>query len=312
MPANEPFSSRAVRGLLDDVAPDVARLGVVFVNVYFVGAMGEAWVLVDTGLPHAAAYVRQAAEACYGEGARPEAILLTHGHFDHAGSALELAEGWDVPIYAHPLELPYLTGRSDYPPSDPTMGGAIAQMSRLFPTSGYDFGGRVQPLPGDGSVPGLPEWRWLHTPGHTAGHVSFFRERDGLLLAGDAFATMDLDAWTSQVTHEREISRPPVPFTTDWAAVRASIQKLAALEPRTLAAGHGLPMSGTDVAARLSRFGERFTPPPGRYAGRPARADERGVVDVPPPVPDPFPAWFAGAAVVAGAVLAALLGRRAR
>ena len=309
---DESFSTRAVHGLLDDVAPDVARLGVVFVNVYFVGAMGQSWVLVDTGLPQSAPYIRQAAEACYGADVRPEAILLTHGHFDHAGSALELAEAWDVPIYAHPLELPYLTGRSDYPPSDPTMGGAIAQMSRAFPTSGYDFGERVQPLPDDGAVPGLPEWRWVHTPGHTAGHVSFFRERDGLLLVGDAFATMDLDSWTSQVTHEREISRPPVPFTTDWGATRESIGKLAALGPKALAAGHGLPMSGPDIAAELGRFGERFTPPPGRYAGRPAQADERGVVGVPPPVPDPLPVWFTGAAVLAGVVFAALLGRQAR
>lgn len=312
MPANEALPTRVIHGLLEEVTPDVARLGIVFVNVYFVGAPGTPWVLVDTGLPHSAAYIRQAATARYGEGARPEAILLTHGHFDHAGSALELAEAWDLPIYVHPLEIPYLTGQSDYPPGDPTMGGAIAQMSRLFPTSGYDFGDRVQPLPGDGAVPELPAWRWIHTPGHTAGHVSLYREEDRLLLAGDAFATMDLDSWTSQATHEREVSRPPVPFTTDWTSARESIKKLAALEPSAVAAGHGLSMTGPDVAAKLSRFAERFTPPPGRYAGRPAQADERGVVAVPPPVPDPLPAWFAGAAVVAGAVLVALLGRHAR
>ena len=45
--------------------------------------------------------------------ARSEGIVLTH--LDHAGAALDLT-GWDVPIYTHPLELPYLTGRSDYPP----------------------------------------------------------------------------------------------------------------------------------------------------------------------------------------------------
>ena len=56
-----------------------------------------------------------------GAGAPPEAIVLTHGHFDHAGSALQLAEYWDVPIYAHRLEMPYLTGKADYPPPDPTI-----------------------------------------------------------------------------------------------------------------------------------------------------------------------------------------------
>ena len=111
---------------LQEFAPGVARLPILFVNVYFVGAPGEDWVLVDTGVPGFASKIKAAAEERYGEGARPKAIVLTHGHIDHAGNARELAEMWDVPIYAHRLELPYLKGKSDYPPKDPTIGGAIA------------------------------------------------------------------------------------------------------------------------------------------------------------------------------------------
>lgn len=48
------------------------------------------------------------------------AILLTHGHLDHAGSCPELAEAWNVNVYAHRLELPYLTGKSTHPPLDVT------------------------------------------------------------------------------------------------------------------------------------------------------------------------------------------------
>jgi Metallo-beta-lactamase superfamily len=117
-----------------------------------------------------------------------------------------------MPIYAHPLEMPYLTGKSDYPPQDSTMGGAIAVLSRLFPGSGYDFGDRVRPLPDDDSVPGLEYWRWVHTPGHTPGHVSLFREMDGTLLAGDALATINMDSWISQLPRKRELHRPPAPF----------------------------------------------------------------------------------------------------
>ena len=72
----------------------------------------------------------------FGHDSRPEAIFLTHGHFDHAGNASALSDLWGVPIYAHPMELPYLTGRSDYPPPDPTVGGAIAMMSRVLPHGG--------------------------------------------------------------------------------------------------------------------------------------------------------------------------------
>ena len=85
--------------------------------------------------------------------------MLTHGHFDHVGSARQLADAWDVPLYAHPLEVPYLTGLSDYPPRDPTMGGAMAQISRFMPDRAYDFGTRVLRLPKEGTVPGAPGWR---------------------------------------------------------------------------------------------------------------------------------------------------------
>src|SRR6476660_6457719 len=111
------------------IAPDIGWLPISFTNTYFVGHPGAKWVLVDAGLPGWAGEIVEAAEARFGAGERPEGILLTHGHSDHVGSAQVLAEQWDVPIYAHHLELPYLTGRSIYPPSDPTAGGAIAFLS---------------------------------------------------------------------------------------------------------------------------------------------------------------------------------------
>ena len=310
MENNLKWAAGMFTGALEHVTADVARMGVVFVNLYFVGTPGSEWVVVDTGLPGGSARIRRAAEERFGAGARPSAIVLTHGHFDHAGSALELATAWDAPIYAHPLELPYLTGRSDYPPQDPTMGGAIAVMSRFFPHGGYNFGDRVQPLPADGSVPGLPDWRWLHTPGHTHGHISLHRPTDRVLLAGDALATMDLDSWRAMVTYERALDRPAAPFTTDWGAARRSVERLAELEPLIIAAGHGLPIRGEEIPAMLQWFTERFAPPPtGRYVARPAQADAQGVVTVPPPVPDPLPARLAAAATGAAVGAALVTGR---
>ncbi|HVE78093.1 MAG TPA: MBL fold metallo-hydrolase, partial [Gemmatimonadaceae bacterium] len=67
-------------------APGVERVMTVFVNAYLVGVPDEPWVLVDTGLPGFAPMVRRAAARRFGEFAFPEAIVLTHGHFDHAGS----------------------------------------------------------------------------------------------------------------------------------------------------------------------------------------------------------------------------------
>ena len=102
------------------VTGDVHGLRVGIVNVYFLGAPEtDRWVLVDAGLHGTAGRIVRAAEHLYGAGARPSAIVLTHGHFDHVGALGALLERWgDVPVYAHEMELPYLTGRSAYPPPD--------------------------------------------------------------------------------------------------------------------------------------------------------------------------------------------------
>ena len=99
--------------MFEPVAAGVGRLGILFVNVFALGEPGRPWLLVDAGLARSAGFIRRAVARRFGAGARPEGILLTHGHFDHVGAARDLAEGWDVPFYAHPLETPYLTGRSD-------------------------------------------------------------------------------------------------------------------------------------------------------------------------------------------------------
>ena len=295
-------------------AGDVERVGMVLVNAYMIGPPGGRWVLVDTGLPHSAAFLRRVAEHRYGRGARPEAIILTHGHFDHAGSALQLARHWNVPIYAHWLEMPYLTGRSDYPPQDPTIGGAMSMVERVSPNHGYDLRGYLRQLPTGGVVPGLPSWRWLHTPGHTSGHVSLFRESDRLLIAGDALTTMNVYSWSAMLTGRREVRRPPAPFTPDWPAARQSVRKLADLNPAIIAAGHGLPMAGPAALMELKRLAATdFTPAFGRYVHRPAATNETGVVAVPPPADDPLPRQAAAAAAAfAFGTLAYTLMRRRR
>lgn len=307
--------------MFQEVLPDLARVTTVFVNCYLVGEPGGPWVLVDTGLPHFAPRVRAAAEARFGLGARPAAILLTHGHFDHAGSARELAEGWgEVPIYAAPGETPFLNGRADYAPGDPTVGGFMGFMSRFFPNTGRDLRPLLEPLPADGTVPALPGWRWLPTPGHSPGHVSFYREGDGTLLAGDAFATTDLQSWVAGgFTWAPRVSRPPLPFTPDWESARNSVETLADLRPRLVAPGHGYAIRGEAAADGLDRLVGRFRPPAhGRYAHAPARpATPDWFIPLPPAPSDPLPVACAvagGALAVGGAVFFAsrLLGHRGK
>jgi glyoxylase-like metal-dependent hydrolase (beta-lactamase superfamily II) len=297
---------------MKEIAPGIAWVPTSFVNSYLVGEPGGPWVLIDTGLPGFAATIKAAVAQRFGPGARPEAILLTHGHFDHAGNAWPLAEEWDVPVYAHRLELPYLTGRSDYPPPDPTVGGCIAQISRVLPHAGRDLGNHLRLLPADtgvgtgalesGPMPGLPGWRWLFTPGHAPGHVIFGREADRVLIAGDAIATFDMDSYVSMVTKKQELAVAGAPFISDWGLAAQSVAMLAELEPQLLACGHGIPIAGDSLPGDLLRFASHFpVPAAGRYVSHPARTDERGLDWLPPKPFDLVP--YALAAGIAGAAL---------
>lgn len=295
---------------IDEIAAGVGHLAVSIANVYFVGAPGEPWVLVDTGLPGKAQMIRRAAQARYGA-ARPQAIVLTHGHFDHAGSAADLADHWGVPIFAHPLEKPYLTGRSPYPPGDPTVPGFMGFMMRFVKrTQGFDLGGRLRPIE-NSELPGMPGWECHHTPGHSPGHLSFFRRSDRTLLAGDACTTVDVDSLVAVVTKQQRVCRPPTPMNYDWKAARESVRLLSSLEPSTLACGHGVPMKGADASLQLAALAREFPiPRHGRYVAEPARVGESGIEWLPPEPYDPLPKIAAGVGVAAAAALIVAVRRR--
>jgi glyoxylase-like metal-dependent hydrolase (beta-lactamase superfamily II) len=304
-----------VIGSLHQVAADIAGLRHIMANLYFIGDIGGDWTLVDTGLPGAADAILRAAEGRFGT--KPKQILLTHGHFDHIGAVRNLAEFWDVPVFAHSLELPYLTGRSSYPPPDPSVGGgSMALMSGLYPRKPIDLGSRIQPLPHDGSVPGLPEWRWFHTPGHTPGHVSFFREKDRALIAGDAFVTVRQESALAVLQQRPELNGPPAYFTPDWDAARDSVQHLASLNPQIIATGHGTPMRGERARRELHQLAADFDqvarPARGRYVSTPAVANFDGVVSVPPINKEMKLMMICGLALLLGLLAGLLFGREDR
>ncbi|MBA2504021.1 MAG: MBL fold metallo-hydrolase [Pyrinomonadaceae bacterium] len=308
------------RGSVLMVAPDVACQQIMIVNLFFVGEPGARsgeWTLVDAGVFNCASRIKAAAEELYGANSKPNAIILTHGHFDHIGAVKQLAEEWDVPVYAHPLEMPYLTGRSSYPPPDPSVGGgAMARLSFTYPRGPIDISDRVQALPPDGTVPGMWGWRWIHTPGHTPGHISLFRDTDRTLIAGDAFVTTKQESALAVMMQKQEVNGPPKYYTPDWEAARGSVEALAALEPVVAATGHGLPMRGAEMGRELHELAREFdrlaVPEHGRYVGRPAVTNESGVVSVPPPVSDPVPKVMLGVgiAAVAGGLLLLARSRR--
>jgi glyoxylase-like metal-dependent hydrolase (beta-lactamase superfamily II) len=189
------------------IAADLSYMRALIVNVVFYGLPGpnSDWVLIDTALGVSRGAIEEAAAKRFGS-RPPVAIILTHGHFDHVGSVAALAEKWDVPVYAHPLEHPYLNGSASYPPPDPWVGGGLIAMSApLMPRGPIDLGARLRALPEDGSVPGMPDWRWVHTPGHAPGHVSIWRAADRTLIVGDAFVTTAQESVYDVATQELEM-----------------------------------------------------------------------------------------------------------
>ncbi|HEV2446375.1 MAG TPA: MBL fold metallo-hydrolase [Candidatus Sulfopaludibacter sp.] len=236
-----------------EIAAEVAIIQGIIANAYLVGRR-ESWVLVDSATPGSEGKILRAARARFGADSKPRAILLTHGHFDHAGSAPALAAHWNVPVFAHKLELPYLTGEAHYPPLDTSKPGFFSKLARFFPSSTVDLSGTVRELGG------APEgWETLETPGHTPGSVSFYRRANGVLLAGDAATTMDLDSFWGTLRKHPKVCRPPVPATTDWEKARESVRLLAALRPSVIAAGHGHPMHG--AAEELETLARDFRIP---------------------------------------------------
>ncbi len=256
-----------------EVRPDVYYYTNQIVNIVMIGKPGtEKWALIDAGMPKSGSAIIEAVEDRFGKGSKPEVILLTHGHFDHIGSIVHLLEHWPgVPVYAHPLEFPFLTGRQAYPEPDPTVegGGLLAKISKLYPYEPINIEPVLLQLPPDGIVPGLPEWAWVHTPGHSPGHVSFFRKNDKTLIAGDAFVTVKQDSFYKVLIQKEEVQGPPPYFTTDWPAAKESVQKLAALEPELVIAGHGQYMEGQSLKdglfALATQFDEMAVPKHGKY-----------------------------------------------
>ena len=194
-------------------------------------------VLVDAGARHqAGGIVRQL------RGHTVTSHALTHAHADHQGASKRVCEEFGVPFCvsegdADAAENPELMRQR--------MGGhPIAKVFyRAFVGPGHPVDRRLRE--GD-DVAGF---RVLEVPGHSQGHVAFWREEDRVLICGDVLANMD------QLTALPGLHEPKSFLTVDPARNRESARRLAALEPSLVCFGHGAPLRDTrkfvDFVAKL-------------------------------------------------------------
>lgn len=228
-------------------------------HVYFVRS-GQGWVLVDAGWPKADDAIAAAAESLFGKGSTPAAIILTHIHPDHTGAVPGLARRWDVPVFVHPDELPQASGKLLDEYANPLDRRVLRPLQKVLPQGtmpATDLTSVVRPFDPAAGVPGLPDWRCVPTPGHTPGHIAFFREADGVLLTGDAVLTTDVNSLRGLLGRTHRVSGPPRIATWDWPTAEASIGTLARLRPRVLASGHGRAVSGPAASRQLDELAAR-------------------------------------------------------
>jgi glyoxylase-like metal-dependent hydrolase (beta-lactamase superfamily II) len=131
-------------------------------------------------------------------------------------------------------------------------------MSFIYPNKPINIKDRLRELPADGIVPDLTEWKYFHTPGHSPGHISLFRENDKLLIAGDAVVSTNQQSAISVITQKKVLHGPPRYFTPDWSAAAKSVKTLADIKPGIVATGHGQTLYGPEIKTQLKQLSKNF------------------------------------------------------
>ncbi len=221
---------------MKEMAEGVWRLSTLLsgvVNTYLIRA-GAGEALIDAGVRWTTGRTLRELRG------RPLALVaLTHCHPDHQGAAAEVCRRFRVPLACHEADVAVMEGRAPMAPRNwlTTLLGPL---------------GAGPPHPVERrwrGVETIGEFRVVHAPGHTPGHVIYFRERDGVALVGDVVRTV---SWLWGPGHVLEA---PHIFSVDVAENRRSIRRLVELRPRLVLPGHGGPL--TDVAA-LERCADRL------------------------------------------------------
>ncbi|WP_063057617.1 MBL fold metallo-hydrolase [Nocardia sienata] len=233
-----------------EVADGIRRITHADVNVYLIEDE-DGVTLVDTGLPATFRHITAALRDMGRTPAEVRAVLLTHAHFDHVGSAKRAHETWGVPVFAHdgdrelaahpyrykrernPLRYPLKYPRSVAVLGKMALAGALV-VRGLDDILSLQAGSRLP-------VPGRP--RVVFTPGHTLGHCALHLPERDVVLSGDALVTLD------PYTGGKGPQIVAGAATADSPMALASLAALADTGAHSVLPGHGEPWTGGAATA---------------------------------------------------------------
>ncbi len=189
------------------------------INVYLAGD-----VLIDAATRQAERRILRQLE-----GHTVSAHALTHAHPDHQGSSHAVCERLGIPLWCGEADVPAVeTPGAIKNPKAPTWLNRVQERFWTGPPHPV-----ARALHEGDEVAGF---KVLETPGHSVGHVSYWRESDRVLIVGDVLGNMNF------ITGIPGLNTPPDLFTPDPARNRESARRLAALEPALACFGHGAPL----------------------------------------------------------------------
>jgi hydroxyacylglutathione hydrolase len=167
-------------------------------------------------------------------------VALTHCHPDHQGAVKAVCETSGVPFACHRADVPAMDGR-----------GPMLPQNKVLRIGEWLWAGPHYPVERvleDGDE--VAGFRVVHAPGHTPGHIMFFREADRLCIAGDVLANINF------LTGKPQLREPPAFFSVDAAQNRRSMRTLVNLKPKVVCFGHGPPLRNPEL---LEQFVARWT-----------------------------------------------------
>jgi glyoxylase-like metal-dependent hydrolase (beta-lactamase superfamily II) len=219
------------------IVDGVWEIGFGYVHAHLI-EVDDGLVLVDTGLPRKAGKLAVAIRRTGHDLDDLHTILMTHQHPDHIGSLADLRQRSGAQVVAHRQDVAVITGERPQP-----LHHWVMRLSAPFLKADPSPVDRV--LDGDGPT-GVAGITAVHTPGHTAGHVSFLLDRaGGVLFAGDAASAL-----------LGRVRSAPRMVSADPGLALRSATRLAELDFQVAVFGHGSAVKG-DAVSRFREFAAR-------------------------------------------------------